>query len=102
MEPLDIGVIVGSLRQGSFNRKLFDNSHALAPEGLVLREIPIRELPLFDQDVLEQHPASVVDYWDAVRKADGILFISPEYNIRFPAWSRMLSTGHPDRRTPLR
>ncbi len=51
---------------------------------MVLREIPIRELPLFNQDVQEQHPASVVDYWDAVRKADGILFISPEYNYSVP------------------
>jgi chromate reductase len=84
MEALDIGVIVGSLRKGSYNRQLFDNSHALTPEGLVLREIPVRKLPLFDQDVLEQYPASVVEYWDAVRKADGILFISPEYNYSVP------------------
>ncbi len=84
MDPLDIGVIVGSWRKGSFNRMLFDNSPALAPAGLKLREIPIRDLPLFDQDVLDQHPSTVVDYWDAVRRADGILFISPEYNYSVP------------------
>ncbi|HET9659974.1 MAG TPA: NADPH-dependent FMN reductase [Thermomicrobiales bacterium] len=84
MEPLDIGVIVGSLRQASYNRKVFDNSHALTPEGLVLREIPIRSLPLFDQDVQLDPTEPVIEYWDAVRKADGILFISPEYNYSVP------------------
>lgn len=84
MGSLDIGVIVGSLRAASYNRKIFDNSHALTPEGLVLREIPIGELPLYNQEIQEDPTAPVIEFWDSVRKADGILFISPEYNYSIP------------------
>lgn len=84
MEPLDIGVIVGSLRAASYNRKVFDNSHALTPDGLVLREISIRDLPLYNQEIQENPTAPVNAFWDAVRSADGILFISPEYNYSVP------------------
>ena len=84
MSPLDIGVIVGSLRKASYNRKIFDNSHALIPEGLVLREIPIGDLPLYNQEIQEHPTAPVTEFWDSVRTADGILFISPEYNYSIP------------------
>ena len=107
MEPLDIGVIVGSLRQASFNRKVFDNSHALTPDGLVLREIPIGALPLFDQEIQENPTPEVDEFWSAVRRADGILFISPEYNYSVPGlvknafdWASRPPTGAPIARKP--
>jgi chromate reductase len=84
MEPLDIGVIVGSLRSASLNRKVFENSRALTPEGIELREISIRGLPLYDQDIQEDPTDTVVEYWESVRQTDGILFISPEYNYSIP------------------
>lgn len=102
MGPLDIGVIIGSLRKASYNRKVFDNSHALTPEGLVLREIPIGELPLYNQEIQEEPTPPVIEFWEAVHKADGMLFISPEYNYSVPGlvknafdWASRPPTGPP-------
>jgi chromate reductase len=84
MEPIDVRVIIGSLRAESYNRKLFENSHDLVPETMTLTEIPVWELPLFNQDV-QLDPTPVVErFWGAVREADAILFISPEYNYSVP------------------
>ncbi len=84
MEPLDVRVMIGSLRKESYNRKVFENSHELVPETMTLTEIPIWELPLFDQDI-QEHPTPVIErFWGAVREADAILFISPEYNYSVP------------------
>lgn len=84
MGSLDIGVIVGSLRKASYNRKVFQNSQALTPDGLVLREIPIGDLPLFNQEIQDDPTPPVSEFWDSVRRADAILFISPEYNYSIP------------------
>ena len=107
MTSLDIGVMIGSLRQASYNRKVFDNSHALTPEGLVLREISIRDLPLYNQEIQEDPTPAVTEFWDSVRKADGILFISPEYNYSIPGtlknafdWSSRPPSGPPILRKP--
>lgn len=84
MEPFDVRVMIGSLRKGSFNRKVFENSHDLLPETMRLTEIPIWELPLFDQEI-QEHPTPAIErFWGAVREADAILFISPEYNYSVP------------------
>lgn len=84
METLDVRVIIGSLRKGSYNRKVFENSHELVPSGLKLTEIPIWELPLFDQDVQERPTPVIERFWSAVREADAMLFITPEYNYSVP------------------
>ena len=84
MEPLDVRVMIGSLRTASFNRKVFDNSHELLPAGVTLAEIPIRELPLYNQEIQEDPTPEVERFWGAVREADAILFISPEYNYSVP------------------
>lgn len=76
--------MIGSLRKASFNRKVFENSRELTPGDMRLREIPIRDLPLYNQEIQEQPTAEVEQFWVEVRKADAILFISPEYNYSVP------------------
>lgn len=84
MEPLDVRVIIGSLRKESYNRKVFENSHVLVPETMKLTEIPIWELPLYNQEI-QEYPTPVIErFWGAVREAEAILFISPEYNYSLP------------------
>jgi chromate reductase, NAD(P)H dehydrogenase (quinone) len=84
MEQLDVRVMIGSLRAESYNRKLYVISRDLAPETMKLTEIPIWELPLFNQEIQEQPTPVVERFWGAVREADAILFISPEYNYSIP------------------
>lgn len=72
--------IVGSLRQESFNRKLFNIVTTLLPEGVELVEIDISDVPLFNQDIEFPTPASVVRVREEVKDADGVIFFVPEYN----------------------
>ena len=51
---------------------------------MTLTEIPIWELPLFNQEIQEQPTPVIERFWGAVREADAILFISPEYNYSVP------------------
>ncbi len=84
MSKLRIGVIVGSLRPGSFNLKLANAVMHMAPEGLDLELIRIDDLPLYNQDDDESPEPSVARLRDAVRGSDGIVFVTPEYNRSIP------------------
>lgn len=85
--PLDVVVICGSLRMGSYNRALASALPALAPPGIALREAPsFRDLPLYDADVHQTQglPSIAVAIADAVRAADALIIVSPEYNWSIP------------------
>jgi chromate reductase, NAD(P)H dehydrogenase (quinone) len=80
-------MICGSLRKGSFNRALMNTLPALAPAGMTLTEAPsFRGFPLYDADLQASagFPADVVALADAIRAADGVIIISPEYNFTIP------------------
>ena len=77
--------IAGSLRRGSYNRRLLDDAARLAPAG-VLVEVweGLRDLPHFDQDAEGESPAAVARLRDALRGADALLVATPEYNSSLP------------------
>jgi chromate reductase len=81
----DIAVIVGSLRDGSFSRKTALALAKLGPDSLKLEIVEIGALPLYNQDL---DPDAVPEQWRAfrerVRVADGVLFVTPEYNRSIP------------------
>jgi chromate reductase len=80
----DIAVFVGSLRKESFNRKLAKALAELAPTSLKLEIVEIGQLPLYNQD-FDEDPSSVyVEFRARVRAADGVLFVTPEYNRSVP------------------
>ena len=56
--PRRVAVVVGSLRKGSFNRRLAQAIVAGAPAGLALEIVEIRELPLYNQDDDADPPAT--------------------------------------------
>jgi chromate reductase len=84
--PLNVLVICGSLRKGSFNRMLTRALPALKPPDMNLIESPpIGALPLYNADLQAAGvPPEVVALVDAVRAADGLLIVSPEYNWSIP------------------
>ena len=47
MNQIKIGVMVGSLRMDSFNRRLARAVEKLAPDDLAFRHIQINDLPLY-------------------------------------------------------
>lgn len=77
--------ICGSLRKGSFNRMLAEALPALAPAGMTIAASPSIEMPLFNADVQAQgFPAPATALADAIRAADGVIFVTPEYNFSLP------------------
>lgn len=78
-------MICGSLRKGSFNRMLMNVQQALKPASMTLKESPSIMMPFYDADVQAKgFPAEVTAFADAVRAADGVLVITPEYNFTIP------------------
>jgi chromate reductase len=79
-----IAVFVGSLRKESFNRRLAHALARLAPQGLELGFPRIDDLPPFNQDD-EANPAPMVRRLKGeVLAADGVIFVTPEYNRSVP------------------
>ena len=84
---LDVLVICGSLRKGSYNAALARTLPALAPEGLTLHAAPpFDRFPIYNHDIQDAtgFPAEVNAWADAIRRADGIIIVSPEYNWSIP------------------
>ncbi len=83
--PRDVAVIVGSLRKGSLNRMTARALAAVAPPSLALEIVEIRDLPLYDQDLDGPAPPPAwVAFRDRIRRADAVLFVTPEYNRSMP------------------
>lgn len=81
---LSIAVIVGSLRQDSFNARLADALARLAPDDVRFERLRIDDLPLYNQDDDDSPPAPVQRLKQAIQSADGLLFVTPEYNRSIP------------------
>lgn len=85
-EPINLVAIIGSLRQESFNRTLFEATVGLCGPDVQLAEAPIRDVPLYNGDVeAAGDPLSVVQLRIAVEEADGLVVFTPEYNRGVPA-----------------
>lgn len=84
MSEYQIAVITGSLRKESFNRQLADAIVKLAPAGFSFTQLEIGDLPLYNQDDDEQPTESVKRLKAGIQKAQGLLFVTPEYNRSVP------------------
>lgn len=80
----NVAVLVGSLRKGSFNRSMALAMAKIAPPALKLGIVEIGELSLFNQDLEDTPPPAWTAFRDRVRKADALLFVTPEYNRSVP------------------
>jgi chromate reductase, NAD(P)H dehydrogenase (quinone) len=86
-ETLNVLTICGSLRKGSFNRKLMQLLPGLAPPEMKLTEAPpFAGFPLYNFDIQNEQgiPAEVNALAGAIRAADGLIVVSPEYNWSIP------------------
>ena len=81
-----IAILVGSLREASINRKVARTICALEKDRLDCTIVPIGDLPLYNQeyDGSPDEPKSYAVFRKAIADADGILFVSPEYNRGIP------------------
>lgn len=78
--------ISGSLRKASLNTRLLHAAAELMPEGATLQVATLHGVPLYDGDVEEAEgiPPAVEALKSAIREADGVLLVTPEYNNSIP------------------
>lgn len=79
-----VAVIVGSLRAASLNRKMAHALAGLAPAGLKLGIVEIGDLALYNEELEANVPAAWTAFRAAVKPADAVLFVTPEYNRSVP------------------
>ena len=86
-DTLNVITICGSLRKGSYNAALARALPALAPAGMSIAASPsIDGIPIYNADIQNSSgfPAPVNALADAIRAADALIFVSPEYNYTIP------------------
>lgn len=84
---VNLVTVCGSLRKGSYNRMVMNALSSLAPAGMRITEAPpYREFPYYDADLQASNgiPAAVHTLADAIREADGLIIVTPEYNFSIP------------------
>lgn len=84
MSKYQIAVLVGSLREDSFNRKLSIALAKLLPSDFTFKTVQIGDLALYNQDDDAKQPAEVVRLKNEISASQGVLFVTPEYNRSIP------------------
>ena len=84
MSKYQIAVVIGSLRKDSFNCKLANAIVKLAPPDFSFKQVQINNLPLYNQDDDANQAESVKRLKSEIKSAQGILFVTPEYNRSIP------------------
>lgn len=107
MSDYTIGYIVGSISSTSINRRLAKALEAIAPEGMTLVEIPIKDLPFYSPDHDADYPQVARDFKQAIADVDGVIIVTPEYSRSLPGvlknaldwsarpWGQASFTGKP-------
>jgi chromate reductase, NAD(P)H dehydrogenase (quinone) len=84
MPKPQVAVIVGSNRKDSINRRF---AKALAKLGAARFDsnfVRIDDLPLFNQDAEASLPPEVARFKDEIKRADGVLIVTPEHDRSMP------------------
>ncbi|WQN46010.1 NADPH-dependent FMN reductase [Actinotignum schaalii] len=88
---MKISILVGSLRRGSYARKIASEVAGYFPEGYQVEIVEIGHLPLYNFDYDDAAvtdvplPESYTSFRETIKASDGILFVTPENNRTVPA-----------------
>lgn len=100
--------ICGSMRVGSYNRALLQAAASFFPEQLSYHEVNITVLPFYNQDHEADLPEQVANFVDLIKRADGLLISTPEYNYSIPGvlknaleWASRPTFGFPMNEKPI-
>ena len=85
MAQKKIAVFVGSLRKESFNRKMAKALIKASPESFKLEIVEIGGLVIYNQDFDDKPPITYTQFRESLKKFNGVLFVTPEYNRSVPA-----------------
>lgn len=81
---MKIVAIVGSIRKESYNMQLAEYIQKRYAGKFELEVLSLRELPMYDQDIENDAPQTVLDFKAKVKAADAVLWVTPEYNGTVP------------------
>ena len=84
MSQMKIGILVGSVRKDSINRRLARAIEKLAPSGFTFDHIRIDDLPLYSQDFDADFPPTCQKLKKDIEASNALLFVTPEYNRSIP------------------
>lgn len=86
VKPLHLVTLLGSLRRASYHAALARALPALAPEGTTITPLgSVGEIPHYDADLqAEGFPEAVLAMGAAIKAADGVIIVTPEYNYSVP------------------
>ena len=76
--------IVGSLREGSFNRQLAHEAEKIIGSRAEVTYLDYTDVPPINQDIEFPEPENVGRLRTAVKETDGIWVFTPEYNFSYP------------------
>lgn len=81
-----IGIIAGSLRKGSFSKKIAAKASTLFPVGYEVEIIEIGNLPLYNEDYDSENntPEEYTKFRNKMKEVKAVLFVTPEYNRSMP------------------
>lgn len=87
MAKKKIGVLVGSLRKGSYSRSVANCIIKLAPSDFDMQIIEIGHLPIYNQDYddLENEIESYTIFRETIKVLDAVLIVTAEHNRSIPA-----------------
>jgi chromate reductase len=85
MAKLKLGIIVGSNRRESINRKLAQALAKLGGDGFEAKFLQVDDLPMFNQDLEQSAPAAVARFKAEIGASDALLFVTPEHSRSIPA-----------------
>ena len=84
MAKLKLGIVVGSNRRESINRKLAQALAKLGGGKFDSKFIQIDDLPIYNQDYEQPAPAAVTRLKSEIEASDALLFVTPEHNRSLP------------------
>ncbi|HEY0879223.1 MAG TPA: NAD(P)H-dependent oxidoreductase [Zeimonas sp.] len=84
MNECKVAVLIGSLRQDSYNRRLARAVEQLAPKELEFEHVRIDDLPLYSQDFDANYPPQAQRLKRDIESSQALLFVTPEYNRSVP------------------
>jgi chromate reductase, NAD(P)H dehydrogenase (quinone) len=83
-EIIKILGFAGSLRKESYNRFALRAAVKLVPQGAQLDTVDLDNIPPFNQDHEREPIHAVRTFKTAIKAADAILIVTPEYNYSVP------------------
>jgi chromate reductase len=79
-QTIKVLVFAGSLRKDSYNKALVRTAVEVKPDNMAIEVFDLEGIPPFNDDLLQQPPAKVVEFKNKIQAADALLIATPEYN----------------------